>query len=37
MNNRIKAVFLLALATALFLLPQIVAYADAISCGGPGC
>ena len=37
MNKRIKMVFLLVLATTLILVPQLVAYADPISCIGPGC
>ncbi len=37
MDNRIKAAFLLVLATALILVPQLVAYASPISCAGPGC
>ncbi len=37
MTNRIKAAFVLVLAAALILVPQLVAYASPISCGGPGC
>ncbi len=37
MKSKIKLLLLAALATALFLLPQIMAYADPIPCSGTGC
>ena len=37
MNRKIKALLLLALTTALFLVPQMVAYAGPTPCGVPGC
>jgi hypothetical protein len=37
MNGKIKALLLLALTAALFLLPQLVAYAGPFPCGTPGC
>jgi hypothetical protein len=37
MKSKIKLLLLVALATALLLLPQIIAYADPIPCGGLGC
>jgi hypothetical protein len=37
MNGKIKALWLLALTTALFLLPPLVAPAAAFLCGTPGC
>lgn len=37
MNGKIKALLLLALTTALFLLSQTVAYAGPFPCGTPGC
>jgi len=37
MKSKIKLLLLAALATALLALPQIIAYADPIPCGGTGC
>jgi hypothetical protein len=37
MKSKIKLLLLAALATALFVLPQIVAHADPIPCTGIGC
>lgn len=37
MATRIKTVLLLALATALVLLPQAIAYAGPIPCPSSGC
>lgn len=37
MSAKIKVAALLVLTTMLFLLPQLVAYADPLPCGTPGC